>query len=1373
MRRRLHPLWLALALLVLAVLALPFMLDTAPGRRLLAQNLPRLELASGLSFRVTRIDGSLWGKATLHGITAHDQNGAFATIDRLDLDWYPLALAYNQFVADSISIPRARLTRLPILKPSKDPRLLPAQDIIIGRFALGRLDLAAGIAGPPRAITAIGRTDIRAGRAVVLLDARALGDGDRLHLDLDAEPDRDRFALTARLDAPAGGIVTTLAGFKRPLTATASGRGRWRTWAGNVQAGFAGVTAPLADLAISGRGGQLRADGRIDPAQLLKGPAARLLAGGLALTAEAAPDGDIARLSLNVNGNAISGTARGRLNRSSERLSDTQARLVLADNAAQARELGIGGLVITAKAAGPLLAPVIDARTTARSLQLAGSTPLRLDGLTLAFIADLNEAPLTAPLVFTIASVNGLPDSLRPLAGAVRGEGRLRWQGGEVKGDNISLRAGPVTARLGFGFRPATGGWAVDAAGEARTWPVPGLGDSDVVLTAKLRPGPGGSAVGSGDVRLIAREPSAAVTRFTGGNVALSGRFALAPGLALTMSDLALGSPDLSAGGSASWRGGMFTLAASGRSRLLGAFTLDGRGTASAPHFAARLPNPGYGLTAVALQLDPASGGGWQITGDGQSGLGAVTLAADIALNPVLALNVTRLDAGGLTARGRLTQTPAGPFAGELQLAGQGLAGTARLAAAGGVQAADIDLAGTGITLPLATPVSIERLRVDANLRLPATGAQVSATLAMAGLERGSLTLASADGTLTLDDGRGTAKLDVAGNSGAPFRLTSSADIAPDRFSISGSGDFDGRKAQLSGPAVITRDAAGWHLAPVTLSSALGNAEMSGDWGDTRRLTARLDKVSLALVSLAFPSINLAGRVSGDLKLLLPADGSPQGLVALRVNGLSRSNIASTSTPIDLGLNASLGAGGSTLRAVVVRAGKVEGRVQARLGAIARGDGAMLARVAAARMVGQLRYAGPAQDFWGLTGLTALDIRGPVQVAADLTGTLGDPQISGRLRASGGRVEAPLLGAVATDVSLDARFSASRLELMRFAGKSGSGTITGRGTIDLSWERAFPMDIRMQVTNAAILGRDDMTATGSGNVRVATDEYGGVVSGTLNLSRALYKVGRTAVADVPVLQVTEKNTRLLGRRMTQYVAPTRWLYNLVIKADNRLMVTGMGISSEWQADVRLRGGATAPELFGRVQLVRGDYDFAGKRFQLTRGDIRFMGGYPPDPILAVTAENTGNGFTALLNIDGTAQRPQIKFSSVPALPEDEVLSRVLFGARVTDLSAPEAIQLAGALTSLRGGGFNPIGAVSKGLGIDRLRILPADIVTGRRTTVAAGQYIGRNVYVELATDAQGYTATSIEIGLTRSLSVLSSVATLGGTAAGVRWKRDY
>ena len=89
------------------------------------------------------------------------------------------------------------------------------------------------------------------------------------------------------------------------------------------------------------------------------------------------------------------------------------------------------------------------------------------------------------------------------------------------------------------------------------------------------------------------------------------------------------------------------------------------------------------------------------------------------------------------------------------------------------------------------------------------------------------------------------------------------------------------------------------------------------------------------------------------------------------------------------------------------------------------------------------------------------------------------------------------------------------------------------------------------------------------------------------------------------------------------------------------------------------------------------------------------------------------------------------------------------------------------------GGFNPIGTVQKTLGIDRLRILPADSVRGSKTAVAAGEYIGDRVYVELATDAQGFTATRVELSLTRSLSILSEIATLGGTSVAVRWKKDY
>lgn len=1382
--RRLRRWALGLLLLIGLLALLPLALDTGPGRAWLVRQLPRLVLENGLSFRVARIDGSLWHRATLVGIDVHDQHGRFARIDQLALDWRPLALAYNQFEARRIAVRTARVIRLPDLRPTADPRILPEQDIIIDRFTLRRLELADGVAGPERTITADGRADVRAGRAVVKLDARTLGDssGDRLIIDLDAEPDRDRLALAASLRAPAGGVVATLSGLDRDLVFTATGSGRWQQWDGTLTASLgtnprSPTPAWLADLVLAGRAGTISARGRLDPAALLNKPLADLLAGGLDSRFTATPDGDITRLRASVKGRLLAMQAAGRLDRASEQLADTSLSLTLDDQAPPLRQFGASGLVATARLAGPLLAPVVDARITAKQLVLPGDPAVRLGGISLAGIADLNQRPLTAPLAVTVARVDGLPPALSPLGRSWRGAGRLRWEKDELKGEGVQLAAGPVTARLGFGWRPATGGWAVDGEASARGWPVAGLGTSDARITARLRPGPGGTPTGNGRLQLATPRPEAALARVTGGGLTLASAFTLASGpdggLALSLPDLALASPDVNGRGQASWRAGRITLALSGSAALVGPYALTANGPPAALHAEARLPRPGYGLTDVALRLDPA-GDGWRLAGDGQSGLGPVTLATGIRLTPTLALDIDRLSAGGISGRGQLVQSAAGPLTGTLTLAGRGLAGTAALSAAGPSQQAVFDLGGRSVTLPLATPVTIDRLALDGRLLLAETGLRMSATLALAGLERGALFIDRADGTLALTDGTGSAALAMNGNSDAPFHLALKAGIMPDRWAISGEGDYGGRKARLDGPAVLTRDGSGWHLATTRLASGEGNAELSGDWGDTRRLEARLERVSLGLVTLAYPSVDLAGRVSGDVTLTQAPGALPQGRLALRLNGLSRSSTISTSNPIDLGLNATIGSDASLLKAVIVRAGKVEGRIQARIGAVAAGETPLAERLAVASVAGQLRYAGPAQDFWGLTGLTALDVRGPVQVAADLSGTLGDPRVAGRLRASGGRVEAPLLGAVATDVAADARFTASRLEFTRFSGTSGKGRIMGTGSIDLSWDRGFPMDIRMTATNAALLGRDDLSATGNGSIRVATDEYGGVVSGNLDLTRADYVVGRTAVADVPVLAVTEKNTRALGRRTAQYVAPTRWLYNLVIKANRSLFVKGMGINSEWQADVRLRGAATAPELFGRVELVRGDYEFAGKRFQLTRGDIRFTGGYPPDPIIAVTAENTGNGFTALLNIDGTAQRPQIKFSSLPALPEDEVLSRVLFGSSVTDLSAPEAIQLAGALASLRGGtGFNPIGAVGKGLGIDRLRILPADQATGRRTTFAAGQYLGRNVYVELATDAQGYTATSIEIGLTRSLSVLSSMATLGGTEGALRWKRDY
>jgi translocation and assembly module TamB len=117
----------------------------------------------------------------------------------------------------------------------------------------------------------------------------------------------------------------------------------------------------------------------------------------------------------------------------------------------------------------------------------------------------------------------------------------------------------------------------------------------------------------------------------------------------------------------------------------------------------------------------------------------------------------------------------------------------------------------------------------------------------------------------------------------------------------------------------------------------------------------------------------------------------------------------------------------------------------------------------------------------------------------------------------------------------------------------------------------------------------------------------------------------------------------------------------------------------------------------------------------------------------------------------------------------------LFGSSVTNLSAIQAVQLASALNSLRGsgGGLNPLGKLRSATGIDRLRVLGANEATGQGTSLAAGKYLTDDIYVEVITDARGFTATQLEVSLTKTLSVLSQAGSFGGSNVTVRYRKDF
>lgn len=129
---------------------------------------------------------------------------------------------------------------------------------------------------------------------------------------------------------------------------------------------------------------------------------------------------------------------------------------------------------------------------------------------------------------------------------------------------------------------------------------------------------------------------------------------------------------------------------------------------------------------------------------------------------------------------------------------------------------------------------------------------------------------------------------------------------------------------------------------------------------------------------------------------------------------------------------------------------------------------------------------------------------------------------------------------------------------------------------------------------------------------------------------------------------------------------------------------------------------------------------------------------------------------------------------MPFLPENEVLARILFGTSVGELTAVEAVQLASAVYSLsNGGGQGILGGIRRAIGVDRLSI---ENDNGREyvTTITGGKYLTNNVYVEVSTaPATGETATSVEIDLTRNLSLVTRRTIDHDNNLSVRWFWDY
>lgn len=1355
-------------LLALAILALA-LLDTDPGHRFISDRIAQIETQSGLRFRIGRIEGSIFGETRLKNVEVLDRRGTFLNSPEIELDWAPGAWLYNALHIDSLTAERVTLARLPELKETEgEGPILPNFDIHIGELHVERLELLAPVTGRARSGTVRGKADIRSGIALVELGAELDDGGDRLRIHLDAEPDRDRFDIEARVQSPADGLVPALAGIRRSVDLTITGDGSWSNWLGNARLDLSGL--PTARLRLTASDGRYGLSGALSPSQFLSGRLQRLTVPSVRVLGSATLDDNILDGRITLGSTALRAVASGAVDLSRSRFQRVRLGVDLLRPPAlletmrgrNVRMLGtLDGPFSTARFSYRLTAPEMAFDTT-------GFRDVRAEGQ-----GRLSDWPMRVPLRLSARAITGVGEVAGAILANARLEGLLIVTPTHVRGERLQLTSDRLRATVGLMLDFVTGRFEILLAGGMTRYMIEGFGIVDVQTDLRIVPGPGGvgtRVVGTGKA-WVRRLDNSFFASLTGGLPRIETNLERGNDGVIHFTNLQVYSPKLRLSGEGRRNAdGTFHIVARGRQADYGPLrlTLDGNIARPRVELFLERPNETLDLRDVRLSLLP-SASGFDYRAAGGSMLGPFTSDGRILLptGGRAVISIADLDVGGTTATGDLRADPGG-FTGRLTLAGGGVDGTLAFDPVNGAQRIEAHLTGRNVRFPDA--FAVRSGRVDGTIVLAEGRTTLDGRIDARGFEASGITLARLTANARLVNGTGQVRASMAGRRGAAFEFNTVANLSPDRIALTGRGSVERRPLVFNQPAVLTRSGDGWALAPTSVSFAGGRATLSGQSGSRPEVHAQLQRMPMQVLNIVSPGFGLNGEISGRLDYAW--EGQRSGRADLRIRNLSRSGLVLSTQPIDVGIAAAINGNRAALRAVAVSDGETIGRAQARFAPL--GGGSIVAELMNAQLFAQLRYTGPADTLWSLTGTEIFDLGGPIAIGADIGGRLIDPVIRGSVRSSNARLESAVTGTVIEQLAIDGRFNGPRLVFSRLSGRTnGQGTINGSGTVDFSGGSPS-LDLQFDARNALLLNRDDVAARVTGPISVRSGGGGGgVISGDLRLTGGRFTLGQASAAGaVPQLQVSHRG--LDEEEVIDEAELRPWRLDMTL-AGGGLRVTGLGIDSMWRTDLGIGGSADSPRFTGRADLVRGEYEFAGRNFRLDRGVIRFRGESPANPLLDIRAEAQVQGLEASVRVTGTGERPEISFASVPSLPEDELLSRLLFGTSITNLSAAEALQLASAVAALQGGegGLDPINSIRDAIGLDRLRILPADIATGQGTSIAAGKYLGRKLFVEVITDGQGYSATRAEYQVTRWLSLLSSISTIGRTSANVRVSRDY
>jgi len=389
--------------------------------------------------------------------------------------------------------------------------------------------------------------------------------------------------------------------------------------------------------------------------------------------------------------------------------------------------------------------------------------------------------------------------------------------------------------------------------------------------------------------------------------------------------------------------------------------------------------------------------------------------------------------------------------------------------------------------------------------------------------------------------------------------------------------------------------------------------------------------------------------------------------------------------------------------------------------------------------------------------------RGTLGVNLNASGTFSDRVLQGRLEVKNTFVSHNDFPSGLSDLNGVLQFDRNRIQIENLSGTTGGGTValTGSATYQSGM---FLLDFGATAQGVRLRYPPGVSSTANADLRLTGNSNAAVLSGDVLVTKLAVTPGFDFGAYI------EKSRQTVYLTDTESLESRLKLDVHVTTTPELQMQTAIARLSG-NADLRVRGSAERPAILGRVEVLEGEINFNGNKYNLERGDVTFANPSKTQPIIDLRATTRVRDYDITVQFRGDASVPnglKVTWQSEPQLPEADVIALLALG-RTQEESAVAAT--AGSSFGFGGDASNLLinqalnstvnSRLQKLFGASRVKVDPQGltsetaVVRGPQVTVE--QQVASNVTLTYSTNVSvaNQQIIQLEYNITRTISIVA------------------